>query len=114
VIPDIKFVEDLRRGRADYFDMLGFNAPGYAAPPDERTRPGPVQRPLVLLRHVEDVRAVMVANGGEDKQIAVLELGWTTDPIHPDYKWFTVGEALRPTTCARLRVRPRTGSPGSG
>jgi hypothetical protein len=35
----------------------------------------------------------MLANGDEAKQIAIMEMGWTTDPIHPDYAWFAVSEA---------------------
>jgi hypothetical protein len=98
VIPDIKFVEGIyAAGGADYFDMLGFNAPGYAAPPEMSPDEAEAQYNgrWFCFRHVEDVRAVMVANGDEDKQIAVLELGWTTDPIHPDYSWFAVDEATQ-------------------
>jgi hypothetical protein len=41
---------------------------------------------------VEDLRQVMVENGDADKQVAVLEFGWTTDPIHPAYAWHAVTE----------------------
>jgi hypothetical protein len=34
----------------------------------------------------------MVKHGDADKQAAVLEMGWTTDPIHPEYAWHAVAE----------------------
>jgi hypothetical protein len=30
---------------------------------------------------VEDLRALMVANGDGHKQVAVLEMGWTVDEV---------------------------------
>ncbi len=32
----------------------------------------------------------MVANGDGDKQIWLLEFGWTTDQLHPAYAWHSV------------------------
>jgi hypothetical protein len=84
-------------GAGPYFDLLGVNAPGYLAPP--QTDPAEVAANEALgghrwnsFRHVEDIRQIMVRNGDADKQIAVMEMGWTTDPIHPDYSWFAVTE----------------------
>jgi hypothetical protein len=37
----------------------------------------------------------MVAMGDEDKQIAITEMGWTSDTVHPDYSWYAVDEATR-------------------
>jgi hypothetical protein len=34
----------------------------------------------------------MARYGDAAKQVAVLEMGWTTDPIHPEYAWFAVSE----------------------
>ena len=34
----------------------------------------------------------MVEQGDGHKQIAILEMGWTTDPIHEAYSWFRVSE----------------------
>jgi hypothetical protein len=95
VMPDIKFLEGMyAAGGAAYFDMLGFNAPGYAAPPE--MSPDEAETKYngrwFCFRHVEDARAVMVANGDADKQLAILEMGWTTDPVHPDYSWFRVDD----------------------
>ncbi|NIN65171.1 MAG: hypothetical protein GTO63_10820, partial [Anaerolineae bacterium] len=51
--------------------------------PEERKR-------IYCFRHVEDLRQIMVGNGDGDKQIALLEFGWTSDPVHPEYAWFRV------------------------
>ena len=42
--------------------------------------------------YAEDMRKIMVAHGDTNKQVAVLEFGWTTDSIHPAYSWFKVDE----------------------
>ena len=77
--------------------MLGVNAPGYKAPPEmspdevaAKVRSGG-QR-FFAFRHVEDIRDIMEKYGDADKQIAILEIGWTTDPIHPEYAWHAVTE----------------------
>jgi hypothetical protein len=77
--------------------MLGVNAPGYAAPPhidpeDVAANPDWGGHEWNAFRHVENIREIMVEHGDSHKQIAVLEMGWTTDPIHPEYSWFAVSE----------------------
>lgn len=97
-IPDeVYFQQMYDAGAKPYFDLLGVNAPGYLAAPE--ADPAQVAANEALgghrwnsFRHVEDIRAIMVRNGDADKQIAVMETGWTTDPIHPDYAWFAVTE----------------------
>lgn len=97
-IPDDRYVRELLdAGAAAYFDLLGFNAPGYAAPPwvspnEVAANPQWGGQRFFAFRHVEDIRQIMVEKGVADKQIAILEMGWTTDPIHPDYSWFRVTE----------------------
>ena len=99
-IPDERFLTEMyAAGAAHYFDVLGLNAPGYKAPPE--TSPEDAADPdlgwgghrTFVFRHVEDMRAIMVANGDEDKQVAILEMGWTTDtrPNSP-YHWHAVTE----------------------
>jgi polysaccharide biosynthesis protein PslG len=95
-MPDEDFLRGMyQAGAASSFDMLGVNAPGYAAPPqaspDEvaNTAAWGAQR-WACFRHVEDMRRIMLENGDGAKQIAVMEMGWTTDKIHPDYSWFAV------------------------
>lgn len=94
-IPDIDYLRLMYdAGAAPWFDVLGLNAPGYGAPPelspDEAEAEGRLR--WMCFRHVEDMRGIMVARGDGHKQVALLEVGWTTDPIHPDYAWHAVDE----------------------
>ena len=100
-VPDSQYLEQMyQAGAAPYFDLLGVNAPGFkAAPelsPDEVARtPSLGGERFFAFRHVEDMRAIMVQHGDADKQVAILEFGWTTDPIHKDYAWFAVDEQTK-------------------
>ena len=95
-MPDIDFLEGMyAAGAGAYFDALGVNAPGYKAPPEtspeEGLRPEYGGHRWNVFRHVEDVRAVMVANGDEAKQVVILEMGWMLEQgFHPDYTWHGV------------------------
>ncbi len=107
--PDIFYIQEMYdAGAAPYFDALGAHGPGYASPPETdpaeiaRTpglaNPGDFEnnvpeelRRVYGFRHVEDVREVMVRNGDTDKQIVLLEFGWTVDPRpNSPYKWHAV------------------------
>lgn len=95
-MPDTDFLSAMyEAGAAPYFDLLGLNAPGYAAPPE--VSPGEAARrpeygghSFFCFRHVEEMRAIMEQYGDGAKQVAILEFGWTTDPVHPAYSWFAV------------------------
>ncbi|MCL4459985.1 MAG: hypothetical protein M1136_06790 [Chloroflexi bacterium] len=104
-MPDMEFVKQMyEEGAKDYFDMLGAHAAGYKAPPElspdevaydpryDHNEPGAGR--IYCFRHVEDLRKIMVKYGDEQKRIAILEFGWTSDP-RPDspYKWQSVSEA---------------------
>jgi hypothetical protein len=95
-IPDIEYLIAMyEAGAAPYFDLLGVHAPGFGYPPE--TSPDEVAENhdghrFFCFRHVEDAREVMVRYGDSDKQAAVLEMGWTTDQVHPGYAWFAVTE----------------------
>ncbi len=43
-------------------------------------------------RRIEQLRGVQVKNGDGDRQIWLLEFGWTADKVHPNYAWFAVDE----------------------
>lgn len=104
-IPDMEFIRQMyAAGARGSFDILGVHAAGYKAEPcadpgqvaqsPELTNhdPSPPElRRIYAFRHVEDVRALMVQQGDADKQMGVLEMGWTTDarPGSP-YAWFAV------------------------
>jgi polysaccharide biosynthesis protein PslG len=99
-IPDAEYLQAMYdAGASAYFDVLGLNAPGYKAPPE--LDPDVVADPeagyggnrWMSFRHVEDMRAIMEANGDADKQIAILEMGWILEQdIHESYAWFGVDE----------------------
>lgn len=107
--PDVYYIQEMYdAGAKPYFDALGAHAPGYASPPEAdpaevaRTpgmaNPGDFEhgvpeelRRVYCFRHIEDVREIMVRNGDANKQIVLLEFGWTIDP-RPDspYRWHAV------------------------
>ncbi len=108
-MPDMKFfarMYDAMGNNSDgYFDLLGVHAAGFKADPE--ADPGVVAQDPVLtngdpspteakriyaFRHVEDVRQLMEQRGDGDKQIAILEFGWTSDQVNPAYSWFAVSE----------------------
>lgn len=83
-------------GASAYFDALGVNAPGYKAPPEVSPEEAATaeeyggQR-FFCFRHVEDLRSIMIAHGDEEKQVVILEMGWTTDPrTDSPYHWHAV------------------------
>ncbi len=103
-IPDDIYLEQMYQAMAGssngYFDVLGAHAAGYKAPPEL----DPVQAAAdptygggrwFCFRRVEDLRAVMVKYGDGNKQVAITEFGWTSDPIRPAYAWHRVEEETK-------------------
>jgi len=98
-MPDDEYLRKMyQAGVKGYFDVLGVHGAGYKAPP-EMSPDEVAKRPeygghrFFCFRRVEDLRAIMVQNGDGDKQVAVVEFGWTSDP-RPDspYHWHAVSE----------------------
>lgn len=96
-MPDDQYLREMyAAGAADYFDVLGLNAPGYKAPPE--TSPTEAaetelygRNSRFAFRHVEDMRQIMIENGDAATQIAILEMGWTTDSRDDSpYRWHAV------------------------
>ena len=82
-----------RAGFQHYVDVVGVHAPGYSAPtygPDDAEQAG--RGRWFAFRRVEDLRKIMIQHGDAARQMAILEMGWTVDQIHPDYAWFAVTE----------------------
>jgi hypothetical protein len=48
--------------------------------------------PSFYFRRVEQLRDVQIRNGDENRQVWLLEFGWTSDKVHPAYSWFAVSE----------------------
>lgn len=106
-ISDVQFLRDMyAAGAKDTFDVLGIHAPGFKAPPDmdpaqvasdpqyNNNDPSPENlRRVYSFRHAEDMRKIMEENGDQAKQVAVMEMGWTSDtrPNSP-YAWHAVTE----------------------
>jgi polysaccharide biosynthesis protein PslG len=129
-IPDVEFVRAMyQNGLRGSYDLLGVHAAGYKADPcadpgevaqDPTLTNGdpssPELRRVYAFRHVEDVRQVMVEQGDADKQIGVLEMGWTTDqrPSSP-YAWHAVSREQQAQNlvgafqCARQNWSPWIG-----
>jgi hypothetical protein len=105
-ISDVQFLQDMyANGVKDNFDMLGVHAPGFKAPPDmdpaavaadpQLSNPGDpsdaTAKRAYSFRHAEDMRAIMVKSGDAAKQVAIMEMGWTTDNrANSPYAWFAV------------------------
>ncbi|MCA9969573.1 MAG: hypothetical protein KC425_05115 [Anaerolineales bacterium] len=100
-MPDVDFLQGMyAAGAAAYFDVLGLHAPGFKAPPEMAPAEVAAAEGLgngrwFAFRHVEDMRAIMVANGDGAKQVAILEMGWTLDTVNPSYAWHAVDEATQ-------------------
>jgi hypothetical protein len=129
-MPDLDFIRAMyAAGARNSFDVLGVNAEAFKAEPC--ADPGQValdaeltnndQSPAALkriyaLRHVEDVRELMVQQGDGNKQMAVLEMGWTTDARPSSaYLWYAVDRQQQAANlvgafqCARQFWRPWMG-----
>ena len=103
--PDDWYLETmyvLMGGRSDeFFDVVGAHGAGYKSPPerdpaDVAANPDLGGHRSLCFRRVEDLRAIMVKYGDADKQIALLEFGWTSDsrPESP-YNWHAVSEEVK-------------------
>jgi hypothetical protein len=91
---DVQYLQWLYdAGLKGHFDVLG--AHGNTQAPDVDVAPGSLHdfpHPSFYFRRVEQLRDVMVKNGDSDKRVWLLEFGWTSDRLHPNYAWFAVSE----------------------
>ena len=101
-MPDDVFLDQLYQGmggKSDgYFDLMGVHAAGFKAAPEVSPAEAAADKAkyggerFFTFRRVEDLRKIMEKYGDTNKQVAVLEFGWTSDQIHPDYAWHAVTE----------------------
>lgn len=80
-----------------YFDILGVHAPGYAAPPETSPEEADASEAYggeryFTFRRVEDLQAIAARHGDGNRRVAILEMGWTSDPVNPNYAWHAVTE----------------------
>jgi hypothetical protein len=75
------------------YDALGAhgNTQAPEVDADFNTLPG-FSHPSFYFRRIEQLREAQVKAGDADRQIWLLEFGWTADTINPDYAWFAVTE----------------------
>ncbi len=76
----------------NYYDALGTHPGSNNNSPDQfwPDNPGPdgwSDHRSFYFRRIEDIRAVMVANGEADKPIWITEFGWTTANAAPGYEY---------------------------
>jgi polysaccharide biosynthesis protein PslG len=129
-IPDLQFIQQVyAAGAQNSFDVLGVHAAGFKAEPcadpavvaqspdltNNDPSPPDLKR-VYAFRHVEDVRALMVQQGDTNKQMAVLEMGYTTDARPGSaYAWFAVDRDQQARNlvgafqCARQNWQPWMG-----
>ena len=95
-MPDHVFYEEMYEAMGGssegYFDALGVHGVGFAAPPELEPEVAASDQKygghrFFSFRHVEDIRAVMERYEDTEKKIVLLEFGWTSDPVNPNYKW---------------------------
>ena len=91
---DVQYLQWLYdAGLKGHYDVLG--AHGNTQAPEVDVTPGSLQdfpHPSFYFRRIEQLRDVMVKNGDSDKHVWLLEFGWTSDTLHPNYRWFAVSE----------------------
>jgi hypothetical protein len=103
-VPDDVYLEQMYQamgGNSDgCFDVLGVHAAGFKAPPElspdqAASDPNYGGQRFFCFRRVEDLRRIMERYGDGDKQVAVLEFGWTSDRVNPAYAWHAVDEETK-------------------
>lgn len=96
-MPDDLYLDAMYRANfQQYVDVVGVHAPGFAPPqygPDDADRDGNAR--WASFRRVEDLRKIMLRHDDAERQMAILEFGYTTDTSNPDYSWFAVSEELQ-------------------
>lgn len=85
-----------------YIDVVGVHSPGYSVPsygPDDAESEG--RGRWSAFRRIEDLRRIMVENDDAARQMAILEMGYTTDPRpeSPNH-WFAVNKTDQGTYLA--------------
>lgn len=96
-VPDIDYLRAMYTYKdgmiRNYFDAQAVhpggaaNAPDWLYPDVLGNRPGWNDHPTHYFRHVENVRALMIAHGLGDRQIWITEYGWATPNNTPGFEF---------------------------
>ena len=98
-MPDDVYLDQMyQAGFQNYCDMVGLHAAGFKAPPelapDEVIADPDLQygeHRFFCFRHVEDMRKIMEKYDDGERQVVILEFGWTIDPRpESSYHWHAV------------------------
>lgn len=124
--PDAIYLREMyAAGARGAFDLLGAHGAGFKAAPEidpaavandrALTNGDPSRAELrraYAFRRVEDLRQIMVENGDGDRRVAILEMGWTSDPrANSPYRWHSVTEQQKGDYLARAFQYARTNWP---
>lgn len=83
-------------GLARWADGIGMHGVPYGLPPETELMSDPSRpHPSFYFRRVEQLRDIMVLNGDAAKQVWLLEFGYTSDQVNPEYSWYAVDEATK-------------------
>ncbi len=75
------------------YDVLGAHGNTQAPEVEVPVNSLPVfPHPSFYFRRIEQLRDIQVKAGDANRQIWLLEFGWTADTVHPDFAWFAVSE----------------------
>ena len=82
------------------YDVLGANANVQCPSVEAAIGACPVHadrmtHPSFYFRRVEQLRAIMEANGDAAHQVWLMEFGWTTDTVNQAYSWYATDEATK-------------------
>ncbi len=91
-IDDVDYLKQMyQAGAKPYFDVMGAHGAGYNHAPDAALGSDPAHPDhSFYFRRIEELRAVMEANGDSGKQMWLTEFGWTLDNVNPSYSWYAV------------------------
>jgi hypothetical protein len=115
--PDDVYLQWLyEAGMKGHYDVLGAHANSQHPQPEAAPGSDPkFPHPSFYFRRVEELREVMVKNGDADKQVWLLEFGWTSDKVHPDYAWYAIPEDQKGENLVRaFQYAARNWSPWIG
>ena len=66
---------------------------------------------LLYFRRVEQLHDIMVAAGDGNKQVWLLEFGYTSDKVNPNYSWFAIDENTKADYIVKALQYARTNWP---